>query len=465
MPVITEHSSDHYVTEFERLERSRTGQAWFRPIRKAAIAHFADQGFPTTRHEEWRYTNVSTIARTPFRLAAPPVSMVTMRNIAPYLFGEAVGTRMVFVNGRFDADLSSLDGLPEGVTVTNLAALMATEPDGLRLHLARYASFENNPFTALNTAFFEDGAFIYVPRGLVLEQPIHVLYFSTGGLEPTVTHPRTLIVAEEAGQVTVIESYASFAPPWQEGDGGGEFQGEAGPGFFTNAVTEIAGGDGAVVDHYRLQRENDEATHIGLVRTHQGGHGTIISHALTLGGGLTRNDVHAVLDGEGGDLDLNGLYIGHGHRHIDNHLRIEHAKPHCTSREFYKGILEDASHGVFTGRIIVHKDAQKTDAKQTNRNLLLSGEAQIDSKPQLEIFADDVKCTHGATIGQIEESELFYLRSRGIPEADARSLLVYAFASESIARVKVGPLRAALERILFAGAAEDQAMRKEADAS
>jgi Fe-S cluster assembly protein SufD len=445
MPVATEQSSDHYVAEYDRVQRNRVGQSWFGPVRKAAIAHFADQGFPTTRHEEWRYTNVAPITRTPFRLVGPTVRPVTLQMIRPFLFAAPADTRLVFVNGHFDPDLSAIGSLPEKATLASLANLLETEPDTLRPHLARYASFENSPFTALNTACFEDGAFLHVPRGFVLERPVHVLYVSAGGAEPVAAYPRTLIVAEEASQLIVVESYASL---------------DESP-CFTNAVTEIVAGDGAVVDHCRLQRESDAAFHIGMVRTHQQRDAAIRSHAFTLGGGLTRNDVHAVLDGEGGDLDLDGLYIGRGRRHIDNHLRVEHAQPHCNSREFYKGILEDESHGVFTGRIIVHKDAQKTDAKQTNMNLLLSGNAQIDSKPQLEIFADDVKCTHGATIGQIEETELFYLRSRGIPERDARSLLIYAFAAESIARVKVAPVRDTLERLLFAGAAEDRLLRKE----
>lgn len=456
MPVITERHNDHYLAEYARLERGRADRSWFAPVRKAAIAHFADQGFPTMRHEEWRYTNVAMIARTPFRLAGS-AEEIAPATIAPFLFdaptcpparvqtcghGTQHGARLVFVNGHFDAKLSNLAGLPEDVTVASLHQLLTTAPDTLRPHLARYAGFENCPFTALNTALFEDGAFIHVPRGLILQSPIHLLYYSTGGVEPLMSHPRTLIVAEEASQVTVIETCA----------------GAAGAAYFTNAVTEIAADDAAVVDHYRLQRESDAAAHVSLVHTRQGARGTVASHAITLSGGLMRNAVHAVLDGEGGDLDLNGLYLGRGRRHIDNHLRVEHARPHCTSREFYKGILEDESHGVFTGRIVVHPDAQKTDARQTNRNLLLSAEAQIDTRPQLEIFADDVKCTHGATIGQIEESELFYLRSRGIPEHDARSLLVYAFAAESIARVKVAPLRAALERLLFAGAAENRVL-------
>lgn len=446
MTVITEKNSNHYVAEFERLEKTSAGPTWFNPVRKAALAHFAEQGFPTTRHEEWRYTNVAPLARTTFRSAAPTAVPVDLDAIRPFLFGDADSTRLVFVNGHYVPELSIATGVPAKVTLANLAELLETEPDTLRPHLARYAGFETQPFIALNTAFFQDGAFIHVPRGFVCETPIHVVYLSTGGPEPVVSHPRTLIVAEEASQVTVVETYAGL-------NGGG---------YWTNAVTEIVAGDAGVVDHYRLNREHDDAYHIGAVRTQQGGHGTVTSHGLTLGGGLTRNEIHSVMNGEGGDLDLNGLYIGRGSRHIDNHLRVEHAAPHCDSREYYKGILEDSSHGVFTGRIVVHKDAQKTDAKQTNMNLLLSGNAQVDTKPQLEIFADDVKCTHGATIGQIEESEMFYLRSRGIPEKEARDLLVYAFASESIARVKIAPLREALQRLLFTGANEDRLLIEEA---
>lgn len=461
MPVIAEKDSLHYLADYERLEKSRAGQSWFNPVRKAAIAHFADQGFPTPRHEDWRYTNVAPIARIPFRIAVPPALPVSLEEIRPFLSAGPNGPRLVFVNGHFDPHLSATTGIPDAVTLASVAALMEAEPDTLRPHLARYAGFETHPFVALNTACFQDGAFIHVPRGLACETVIEVLYYCTGGPEPVVTHPRTLIVAEEASQLTVVETYAG--PNGEMGGQAKPYSAEPAPaGYFTNAVTEIVAGDAAVVDYYRVQRESDDAFHIATVRTQQGGHGTVSSHTLTLSGGLTRNDVHSVLGGEGGDLDLNGLYVGRGRRHIDNNLRVEHASPHCSSREYYKGILEDSSHGVFTGRIVVHKDAQKTDAKQTNMNLLLSDKAQVDTKPQLEIFADDVKCTHGATIGQIDESELFYLRSRGIPEKEARELLVYAFVSENAARVKVEPLRETLHRLLFAGARRESPLTQEA---
>ncbi|MEP0844120.1 MAG: Fe-S cluster assembly protein SufD [Phycisphaerae bacterium] len=439
MPVMTEKRRSCFVDLFERVEKGLLATAaWFHPVRKSAIARFGATGLPTTQDEEWRYTNVSALEMTAFAPAVPLERPLPAEETAPYLFGDPGGARLVFVNGYYDERLSSVPVLPGNVRPASLAAAMRSDADALRPHLARHAQIERNPFTALNTALFPDGAFVHVPRGVVVERPIQVLYLSTGGGEPTVSHPRTLIVAGEAAQVSVVETFAGLS------DGAS----------LTNAVTEIVAGDGAIVDHYQIQREPDAAWHVGLVRSHQGRSATVTSHAITLGGGLIRNDVHAVLDGEGGELDLNGLYVGRGRRHIDSHLRVEHARPHCNSREYYKGILEDASHGVFTGRILVHKDAQKTDAKQTNMNLLLSPDAQVDTKPQLEIFADDVKCTHGATIGQIEESELFYLRSRGISRDDAKRLLIYAFASESLSRVKVAPLRESLEALLFGGAAE-----------
>jgi len=277
----------------------------------------------------------------------------------------------------------------------------------------------------LNTAFLEDGAYVHVRRGVVVEEPVHVLFVSTGRQAATVTHPRNLIVAEEASQVSVVEDYVSL---------------ESG-GALCNTVTELVAADESVVSHYMIEREDKQAFNVSTLRIQQGRNANVSSHSVLLGGALVRNNVHPVLAGEGSECLINGLFIGHERQHLDNYMLVEHASPHCGSRQFYNGILDDRAHGVFHGRIIVHKDAQKTDAKQTNSNLLLSDDAQIDTKPQLEIYADDVKCTHGATIGQIDESALFYLRSRGIDEVSARRLLLLAFADECLDRMKQGPAR------------------------
>jgi Fe-S cluster assembly protein SufD len=267
---------------------------------------------------------------------------------------------------------------------------------------------------------------------MLVEQPICLLFVSTGDDAPSMSHPRNLVVAEEDSQATIVEDYVSL-------DGGA---------VFCNTVTELVAGDHTVLSHYMIEREHEEAFNISTLRIQQGRSANVVSHSVLLGGALVRNNVHPVLAGEGGECLINGLFIGNGHQHLDNYMLVEHSSPRCGSRQFYNGILDGHAHGVFHGRIIVHQDAQKTDAKQTNRNLLLSDDAQIDTKPQLEIYADDVKCTHGATIGQIEADALFYLRSRGIDEVSARKLLLFAFASECLDRMKPGPVRRHVEELI-----------------
>jgi Fe-S cluster assembly protein SufD len=306
-------------------------------------------------------------------------------------------------------------------------------------HLAQYADVSKEVFAALNTAFLSDGAFVYLPKGTVLENPIHLLFVSTGeSSRPSVSHPRTLVVAEASSQAQIIESYAGF-----------------GPGvYFTNAITEVVAGEDATIDHYKLQREGLDAFHIGTVQLQLERSANISTQSISLGGALVRNHVNAVLNGEGAEATLNGFYLVNGTQHVDNHTSIDHAKPHCTSHELYKGILDGRARGVFNGRIIVRPDAQKTDSKQTNKNLILSEEALVNTNPQLEIYADDVKCTHGATIGQLDSDALFYLRSRGIDLVSAKHLLTYAFAGDFIHRLKIEPLRTELEKTLVARLAE-----------
>jgi Fe-S cluster assembly protein SufD len=339
---------------------------------------------------------------------------------------------LVFVNGRYSENLSS-PGELDGVKLGSLAEVLQMKPEIVQPHLGQYANLEEHAFNSLNTALMRDGAFVHVMKGKTAEKPIHLLFVSTAHAEPATSHPRNLIVAESQSQATIVESYVSVGPDV----------------YLTNPVTEIILGDGAVLDHYKLQDESRRAFHVATMQYRQDRNSSLRSHSITLGGVLVRNNLTAVLDGEGAECTLNGLYLVMGEQHIDNHTRLEHAKPHCSSRELYKGILDDKSRGVFHGRILVHKGAQKTDSKQTNNNLLLSDEALINTKPQLEIYADDVKCTHGATIGQLDQDAIFYLRSRGIGEKAARSLLIYAFASEIVGRVKVEALRAKLDQFLL----------------
>jgi len=430
-----ETTLDSYLARFEALQKESAGHgpAWLLPLRKAAISRFAELGFPTRRDEEWRFTNVTPITQASFTPAGRPETLPAAADLQRVAFEGAPFHRLVFVNGFYASSLSSPD-LPQGVRAGSLAEALEADSELIERHLGRYASFENAPFVALNTAFFEDGGFVHIPRGVIIEQPIHLLYLSIGEKERTVAHPRTLIVAEENSQATIVESYAGF--------GDGE--------ILTNAVTEIVLGENAVVDHYKLQREGEKAFHVATQQVHLSRTSNFSSHSITLGGAIVRNDINAVLGGEGGECTLNGLYLASGKQLVDNHTAIDHAMPHCDSHELYKGILDGQARGVFNGKIFVRQDAQKTDAKQTNQTLLLSGKAQINTKPQLEIFADDVKCTHGATIGQLQPEALFYLRSRGIGEEDARSLLIYAFASDIIGRIKIEPIREQLNALLLA---------------
>lgn len=400
-------------------------------LRHSAIGRFEDLGFPNTSQEEWRFTDVGLIARTVFR--RPEISESKISPVMMVPFSYMVCGELVFINGRFSPSFSSPCDLPEDAVMCNLADALRTHTEKVQAHLGRYASFEENPFVALNTAFLREGAFIYLPRNSVVSKPIHLLYLSTVNGEPTVSHPRNLIIAEEGSEATIIESYA--------GTGNGS--------YLTNAVTEIVAGEGSKIEHYKLQQENLDAFHMATQQTYLATDSRVSSQSISFGGGLVRNNLGAVLNGNGAECNMNGLYLVKGHQHIDNHLNVEHAKPGCTSRELYKGILEDHSRAVFSGKIHVHPNAQQTDAQQTNRNLLLSDRAQVNSNPQLEIFADDVKCSHGSTTGQLDEEALFYLRSRGIDKEAARSLLIYAFASECIEMIDFKPVRKDLRELLL----------------
>jgi Fe-S cluster assembly protein SufD len=409
---------------------------WLGQLREDGWARFSAKGFPSTHEEDWRFTNHAALAKTPFRRAAKDEFAVSPAQLEPYRVPGAA-CQLVFVNGHFAPELSDLGNLPEGLLVCSLAKAIdcgreGCAPEGIEQHLGRYADMGRDVFTALNTALWEDGAYLRIHRGVALEQPIHLLYVSAGAGAEIATHPRTLIIAEDASQAAIVEDYVSL---------GNE-------SAFSNAVTELAAGQDAVISHFLVERENLASYNVSTLRIEQSRGAQVDSHSILLGGGLVRNNVHPVLNGEGAECLINGLFVGAGHQHIDNFMLVEHARPNCNSRQFYNGILADHARGVFHGRIVVHKDAQKTDAKQTNRNLLLSDDARIDTKPQLEIYADDVKCTHGATIGQIDENQLFYLRSRGFALADARNMLLYAFAAECLDRMKEPAARDFAEKLI-----------------
>jgi Fe-S cluster assembly protein SufD len=424
------------LTALER--RPQGGPRWLEDLRARGAARFAALGLPTVRDEEWRFTNVSPIGGVDF-VPADPVSG-TADLLAGVAYADAPA-RLVIVNGRTVGALSRTKGLPAGVHVGSLSAALADHADVVQRYFGQLADFSSRSFTALNTAFVQDGAFVFVPDNVVVDTPIHIVFLSGADAATVMSHPRTLVVAGAGSQVRIVESYG----------------GVRGQTYFANAVSEFFVSENAFVDHYKVQQESVDAYHIASLHAHTERSATFSSHSFSLGGKLVRNDAFAILDGEGGDCTLNGLYLADRDRLVDNHTTIDHAKAHCGSHEVYKGILGGTARAVFNGKIIVRQDAQKTDAKQTNRALLLTDGATINTKPQLEIFADDVKCTHGAAIGQIDEDAIFYLRARGLTYAEARDMLIHAFAGQVLERVRIEPLREALEAELYSQLARDLA--------
>ena len=372
-------------------------------IQERAAETFAKLGWPTPRIEEWKYTNLAPLAKVPWRFDEGAAAGETS---AP-LRGEVL--RMRFLNGRL---------------VEREGAEFADPKDA-----HHYADWERNAMVALNYANMQDGARIEIPAGTVVDGFIHLVFIGHG--DGIWSHPRNLIVVGANAQVSIVETYSGTG------------------GYFTNAVTEIVAGEGAVVTHDRIECESTDAYHVGHVYIREERGASVTSRSIAIGGALARNEVNVALAGEGASISLEGLFIGKGKQHLDNRTVIDHIKPHCESHELYKGILDDNARGIFDGRIIVRPDAQKTISRQENRNLLLSESAIVDSKPTLEIHNDDVKCNHGSTIGQIEQEPLFYLRSRGIGEKEARNLLVYAFAAEIVDRIKSEPVREHVRRTLF----------------
>jgi Fe-S cluster assembly protein SufD len=430
-----EATKDAYLTDFARLEQEigENGQGWTQPLRKAAMARFAELGFPTTRQEEWKYTNVAPIARVPFHPGQRPSREAATEALRAAGAPQLSGVQLIFVNGHYMPELSSLPELPRGLHVGGLATALTQRQPRLEPYLARYADVEEHAFVALNTALMRDGAYVYVPRGVAVDRPIHLIFLMQPGGERMVAHPRNLFVLEESAQATFIETYL----------------GPADEAYLTNAVTELVLGENAMAEHCKLGWEGSAAFHIATLQVQQARSSRFVSHAFTFGGALVRNDINAALEGEGAECTLNGLYMAAAQQHLDNHTRIDHVTPHGMSRELYKGILGGKARGVFNGKIVVHKDARQTDAIQTNKNLLLSGDASIDTKPQLEILNNDVKCAHGSTIGRLEANAIFYLRSRGLSAEDASRLLTYAFASELVERITLEPLRTKLNDFIL----------------
>ena len=420
----------------EDFARQTPGPDWLQDLRGKGIARFEALGYPTTKNEDWHFTSVAPIAERSFRLARRKGDLANSLGLRPtdlerFGFGQPDWHRLVFINGVFDESLSSFEEIDAGVRVGSLASAIESGDAAAERYLGKIAGFEQHAFSALNTAFIADGAFIELAQDAVVDQPIHLLFISGG---EGVSHPRNLIVAGRHSRSAVIESHVSLRDST----------------YFTNAVTEIAAGEGAHIDHYKLQREGATAFHVGTVQVRQERDSQLHSFSFAVGGALARTNVYTSLAGDAATCTLNGLYLTDGTQHIDNQTSIEHIAPNCPSHEVYKGVLDGRSHGVFNGKVYVHPEAQKTDGKQSNNNLLLSPSARVDTKPQLEIFADDVKCTHGATVGRLDEMAMFYLNSRGIGRETARTLLTYAFAADVLETIELEPLKKELEKMVLA---------------
>lgn len=410
---IMANTKEKYISEFKAFEASLNGQAstQLHGIRKQAIEKFEKLDFPTVKNEDWKYTNISAIHN--FNFTRDSKTQVTNEELKKHLIPSLDCYLFVLVNGNYSPELSDIKGLPEGVTVDSFRNVYKNNPELINKYFAKYAEIENG-FVALNTAFANDGVVIHVPGNIVLDKPVMTLYL-TGSEEVNVlSQPRTLVIAEANSKLNLVELFSSTADNET----------------LTNSVSEVIVGENAHVEVYKIQNENLKAYHYNRTQSHLAKSSTFTIYNVTLGGILVRNDSNVVLDDENCTGNLFGLYLTDGEQHVDNHTLIDHAKPHCQSNELYKGVLDGKSRGVFNGKVFVRKDAQKTNAYQSNKAILLTNEATIDTKPQLEIFADDVKCSHGAAIGQLDYDAVFYLRSRGIGEELARTVLIRAFADD-----------------------------------
>jgi Fe-S cluster assembly protein SufD len=428
--------SGTYLKELESLSSPAAPEEpqWLEALRRTARDHFARKGFPSAREEEWRFTPVTPIAQASWRVASGGSKRLSRKHLTPFVFGHSEWCTLVFVNGEYAPGLSTKGVLPQGVIAASLAEALRSYPDLVRRHLGRYAQGEENPFTALNTASFRDGGFVHIPAGMDQSLPINLVFVTTSDSSGAVAHPRNLIVVERNARASVVESYVTLAP---------------GLRYWNNPVTEVWTGANSWVEHTRIQRESESAYHLATTQGEVSRDSHYRSFSMAMGAALARHNLNIRLADQYSEALLYGLYITRGDQLVDNHTVLYHDHPNCHSWEVYKGILDGRSRAVFNGKVLVKPEAQKTDAKQTNRNLVLSDFAKVDTKPQLEIFADDVKCTHGATVGQLDELAMFYARSRGLDMDEARRLLTYAFAAEVIEEVALEPVRAELNRLLL----------------
>ncbi|MDB4910995.1 MAG: FeS assembly protein SufD [Gemmatimonadetes bacterium] len=421
-----------YVEDFTTFSTNggRAEPAWLRETRRAGIEKFAELGFPTPRNEDWHFTSVAPIAESVFSPLRGASGQIAPTALVPFTFAQSAWPLLVFVNGRYDASLSTPGALAKGVRAIDLASALRNEPALIEPWLGKLSPLDGRSFSALNTAFMSDGAVIHIAPDTEAPIPLHVIFVSDANAAKGVAHLRNLIVAGRNSKATVIESYVSL------GDSG----------YFTNAVTEVKVDAGATLTHYKIQRESQRAFHVHTIDAQQARDSHYVSFSFATGAALSRTNIYTNLDGEGCGATLNGLYMADDEQHVDHQTNIVHSQPNCFSREIYKGILSGAAHGVFNGKVYVYPIAQKTDGKQTNNNLLLSERARIDTKPQLEIYADDVRCTHGATVGRLDEMALFYMKSRGVSADKATRLLTYAFAADVLETIEVEAVRTELER-------------------
>lgn len=442
---VAKHAADDFYATLFAPFAEVTDEAlpeWVRSLRRRALEHFETVGFPTTEEEDYKYTNVAPIVRGKF---VPAVVRTTINDAAGeqlsrFIYEEAQGSRLVFVNGVFRADLSATDDLPRGLTAIDLAeALHGEQGERLQNFLARGAEVSGDDgFTALNTAFLKSGAYVHIDKSVEAEQPVHLLFLTDPSAGDVATFPRVLVIAEPFARATIIEEHKSLSDA-----------NETGAAYFSSPVVEFYVDDEAHVVHYKVQREAENAFHVARSRAEVGRASVYNSTTINLGAGFTRHNVNLSLRGEGSESWIDGLFFGQGEQFCDTHSLINHREPHCVSHQAYKGVLNDRSRSVFNGRIFVHQKAQKTDAYQSNKNLLLSDTARVDTKPQLEIFADDVKCSHGATVGQLNEDELFYLRSRGLGAEQARNLLTYGFAEAVIEKIEIESIKRQLNEVIL----------------
>ena len=426
-------SENQYLTAFSRVRELGPTVPWLELVRSGAIDRFEQLGFPTVRDEEWKYTNLATLAKENFQPAVPQAD-AALPSIELFAYPETTGAHLVVVNGFLREDLSTKVGL-DGVVAIDLFSAVADARYNkvARKYLARNANYHDNGVKALNTAFLQSGVFLLIPKNVKLETPLQITFVSDTTVAKSVSFPRLLVVAEENSSATLIESFVS------NGD----------DSHFTNAIAEIVVKDGARLEHYRLQNENRKVYHIATTAAELGRASSYDATSINFGGQLARHDISVVMDHEGAECWVDGLYVGGANQHTDTHSVIDHKQPHCTSHQLYKGILDGHARAVFNGKIFVREGAQKTDAMQTNKNLLLSAQARVDTKPQLEIYADDVKCAHGAAVGQIDEEELFYLQARGLNPELSRSLLTYGFAEEVIGKIKIDSIRSQLDEAVL----------------